>query len=72
MHQGVAAELQQLAAYTMEEVIAAADGPPLLVVLVLIEATDVVFAVDSIPAMRIDFDTVPLMANSVVAPRHSR
>ena len=33
VHQGVAAELQQLAAYTLEEVTAAADGPPLLVVL---------------------------------------
>ena len=33
VHQGVAAELQQLAAYTLEEVIAGADGPPLLVIL---------------------------------------
>ena len=33
VHQGVAAELQQLAAYTLEEVIATADGPPLLVIL---------------------------------------
>ena len=33
LHQGVAAELQQLAAYTLEEVIASADGPPLLVIL---------------------------------------
>lgn len=33
VHQGVAAELQQLAAYTLEEVIAKADGPPLLVIL---------------------------------------
>lgn len=33
LHQGVAAELQQLAAYTMEEVLASADGPPLLVIL---------------------------------------
>lgn len=33
VHQGVAAELQQLAAYTLDEVIASADGPPLLVVL---------------------------------------
>lgn len=33
VHQGVAAELQQMAAYTLEEVIASADGPPLLVVL---------------------------------------
>mgnify|MGYP006267895259 FL=1 len=33
VHQGVAAELQQLAAYTLEEVIASADGPPLLVIL---------------------------------------
>ena len=33
VHQGVAAELQQLAAYTLDEVIASADGPPLLVIL---------------------------------------
>jgi 23S rRNA (guanosine2251-2'-O)-methyltransferase len=33
VHQGVAAELQQLAAYTLEEVIASAEGPPLLVIL---------------------------------------
>lgn len=33
VHQGVAAELQQMAAYTLDEVIASADGPPLLVVL---------------------------------------
>ena len=33
VHQGVAAELQQLAAYTLEEVIASADGPPLLLIL---------------------------------------
>jgi 23S rRNA (guanosine2251-2'-O)-methyltransferase len=33
VHQGVAAELQQMAAYTLEEVIASADGSPLLVVL---------------------------------------
>lgn len=33
VHQGVAAELQQMAAYTLEEVIASADGPPLLVIL---------------------------------------
>lgn len=33
LHQGVAAELQQLAAYTLDEVIASADGPPLLVIL---------------------------------------
>jgi len=33
VHQGVAAELQQMAAYTLEEVIASAEGPPLLVVL---------------------------------------
>ena len=33
VHQGVTAELQQMAAYTLEEVIASADGPPLLVIL---------------------------------------
>jgi 23S rRNA (guanosine2251-2'-O)-methyltransferase len=33
VHQGVAAELQALAAYTVEELVEQADGPPLLVVL---------------------------------------
>ena len=33
VHQGVAAELQPVAAYTIEELIGSADGPPLLVVL---------------------------------------
>lgn len=33
VHQGVVAELQQMATYTLEEIIAGADGPPLLVVL---------------------------------------
>jgi 23S rRNA (guanosine2251-2'-O)-methyltransferase len=33
VHQGVAAELQPLAAYTLEELVAEAAGPPLLVVL---------------------------------------
>jgi 23S rRNA (guanosine2251-2'-O)-methyltransferase len=33
VHQGVAAELQPVAAYTLEELVRSADGPPLLVVL---------------------------------------
>jgi 23S rRNA (guanosine2251-2'-O)-methyltransferase len=33
VHQGVAAELQPVPAYTLEELVAQADGPPLLVVL---------------------------------------
>jgi len=33
LHQGVAAELQSLPAYTLEEIVAAADGPALIVVL---------------------------------------
>src|SRR5512140_290119 len=33
VHQGVAAELQPLPAYTVEELVREADGPPLLVVL---------------------------------------
>jgi len=33
LHQGVAAELQALPAYTLEEIVAAADGPALIVVL---------------------------------------
>lgn len=33
VHQGVAAELQQMQAYTLDELIEGADGPPLLVVL---------------------------------------
>ena len=33
VHQGVAAELQSLAAYTVEELVEQAEGPPLLVVL---------------------------------------
>jgi 23S rRNA (guanosine2251-2'-O)-methyltransferase len=33
VHQGVAAELQQMAAYTLEELVRLADGPALLVVL---------------------------------------
>jgi len=37
VHQGVAADLQALAAYTVEELVEQADGPPLLVVLDSIE-----------------------------------
>lgn len=37
VHQGVAADLQALAAYTVEELVDQADGPPLLVVLDSIE-----------------------------------
>lgn len=37
VHQGVAADLQTLAAYTVEELVEQADGPPLLVVLDSIE-----------------------------------
>jgi 23S rRNA (guanosine2251-2'-O)-methyltransferase len=33
VHQGVAAELQRLPAYTLEELVAEASGPPLLIVL---------------------------------------
>ena len=33
VHQGVAGEVQPVAAYTLEELVAGADGPPLLVVL---------------------------------------
>lgn len=33
VHQGIAAELQPLAAYTVEELVQEADGPPLIVVL---------------------------------------
>jgi 23S rRNA (guanosine2251-2'-O)-methyltransferase len=33
LHQGVAAELQSLPAYTLEEIVREADGPPLIVVL---------------------------------------
>lgn len=33
VHQGVAADLQALAAYTVEELVEQADGPPLLIVL---------------------------------------
>jgi 23S rRNA (guanosine2251-2'-O)-methyltransferase len=33
VHQGVGADIQQLTAYTLDEVIAAAEGPPLLVIL---------------------------------------
>ncbi|GMV20807.1 MAG: putative tRNA/rRNA methyltransferase [Acidimicrobiia bacterium] len=37
VHQGVAADLQTLAAYTVEELVEQSDGPPLLVVLDSIE-----------------------------------
>lgn len=37
VHQGVAAELQPLAAYTVEELVAEASGPPLLLVLDSVE-----------------------------------
>jgi 23S rRNA (guanosine2251-2'-O)-methyltransferase len=37
VHQGVAAELQPLAAYTLDELVSEADGPPLLVVLDSVE-----------------------------------
>jgi 23S rRNA (guanosine2251-2'-O)-methyltransferase len=37
VHQGVAAELQPLAAYALEELVSEADGPPLLVVLDSVE-----------------------------------
>jgi 23S rRNA (guanosine2251-2'-O)-methyltransferase len=37
VHQGVAAELQPVPAYTVEELVASADGPPLLLVLDSVE-----------------------------------
>ena len=33
VHQGIAGEVQPVAAYTIEEIVAAASGPPLIVVL---------------------------------------
>ena len=45
VHQGVAAELQALAAYTVEELVEQADGPPLLMVLDSIEDSQNVGAI---------------------------
>src|SRR5215831_19965141 len=37
VHQGIAGDVQAVAAYTIEEIVTGADGPPLLVVLDSIE-----------------------------------